>query len=954
MSYRVFFHFICFVCLFGGTSLFAQDFFGFGMDGEDDGDDIGSFFGGDTTPTPTPDPVPVDFGNARPAPAPVAAKSEAELILGLPSDPAEPLTSAKELEILEQSEAAFFESRPMSPIEMYQSAVVLSQHKGLKNVFSARMFEISELYLSNAEEYEIVERIGTKALLELKTVDGIGTRGEIIDKLLEGAQMYISNRPSLEKILLREEPKSPLEIMESLAIINGAGRLEVANSLLNSIRKQFDAEKVSDAECVAILEKLGTNELYKIASNEEFVPNGYHVVGEIMKKVRKFYSSRERIDSAIDRLALKGERTTIATAKKDDRERSEAVNVIWRGGEHSVKRLLERLHESDDPELDSEIATVLVSMKATSKEALCEAFRAGSEALAIKCAEILLRILPARELPVVFSGIYREDFSEETKEKLKEIALKRYSRLLEPEEAAAELYKLAIALHERETLPEIYVFDDFEDFSEEFSEETDETAEPIANGLSIVWDWNGSEMNFHKIPLLDAARRLSHLSARDAFRTFPKNRQIGKLYLEAFFERIVNENGLDNRIDTESNPLIVSEKEYLDALFPEVSPESVLLDCMNTDHSPAGITAVAFISARKSKPDELLSVPKNSDPGKRYAPIVRALSSRDPRVRFAALECIMDSDPQSSFPGSSMVLESLMYFARSTGDRKIVIGGRIQSESMRILGSLYPRGYIGHTAYKNREVMRHANSNPDTELVIIDSACTDPDFRTFVQDMRCDIRTAMTPIAIMTDDMNLLRKDSSSIPYPLLPKSQLGIFNPDFEHSLSVVFVYPVSEDDIERMVDKLIFMTGTKRVPEGIRLENARKSIDWITRILQRQMEPKSEKAFHFENLDGFAFDTLYSGVHTNRGLELAACVHSMDCQAGIVNVIMQNIYPMETRKHALVCYEKSLEINGPLLRGSRITQMYDRYNASEFESKEIQELLGKMLDHLETAVQK
>jgi len=63
--------------------------------------------------------------------------------------------------------------------------------------------------------------------------------------------------------------------------------------------------------------------------------------------------------------------------------------------------------------------------------------------------------------------------------------------------------------------------------------------------------------------------------------------------------------------------------------------------------------------------------------------------------------------------------------------------------------------------------------------------------------------------------------------------------------------------------------------------------------------------------------------------------------------------IYPMELREQAGKTFEESVARFGVLLRGAQIQRLYDRYNQSEHEPKESQELLSRLIDVVKEKVE-
>ena len=74
---------------------------------------------------------------------------------------------------------------------------------------------------------------------------------------------------------------------------------------------------------------------------------------------------------------------------------------------------------------------------------------------------------------------------------------------------------------------------------------------------------------------------------------------------------------------------------------------------------------------------------------------------------------------------------------------------------------------------------------------------------------------------------------------------------------------------------------------------------------------------------------------------------------QEALANFASQSGYSIDKREIATKCFADSVERFGTLLTTDQIQQQYDRYNASESDSKEVQKLMGQMLDAIEKRAQ-
>ena len=72
---------------------------------------------------------------------------------------------------------------------------------------------------------------------------------------------------------------------------------------------------------------------------------------------------------------------------------------------------------------------------------------------------------------------------------------------------------------------------------------------------------------------------------------------------------------------------------------------------------------------------------------------------------------------------------------------------------------------------------------------------------------------------------------------------------------------------------------------------------------------------------------------------------------QRELINFASQNGLPLEDRKKAVEAFARAVE-NGStlLLTRDEILRQYDRYNASESEAESTQQILGSILDAIES----
>jgi hypothetical protein len=145
--------------------------------------------------------------------------------------------------------------------------------------------------------------------------------------------------------------------------------------------------------------------------------------------------------------------------------------------------------------------------------------------------------------------------------------------------------------------------------------------------------------------------------------------------------------------------------------------------------------------------------------------------------------------------------------------------------------------------------------------------------------------------------------------------------------------------------------LRGTPPREGNVRLTQAKQALDWLREIKLAELE-SGQKIYHFDDFDSIVLDAMHSERRFESGLKLAAVVKSAAVQSAIYEMAANAVYPMEVRNQAGEAFEQSIERFGILLRGNQIQRLYDRYNQSEVEPKESQELLSRLIDAVEQKV--
>jgi hypothetical protein len=369
--------------------------------------------------------------------------------------------------------------------------------------------------------------------------------------------------------------------------------------------------------------------------------------------------------------------------------------------------------------------------------------------------------------------------------------------------------------------------------------------------------------------------------------------------------------------------------------------EEVLQFAIRKEHYAAAQVAAQMLGRLNDQ--DVLQPAANGKP----SPLIQAVMAKDRRVRFAALEAVMNLQPAAPYSGSGFVAETLVWFSRSDGQRILISAHPKLANAAKTAGFFISSGYRGELAQTCRTAMQCAAETPDTELIVVDRITSEPSVAELVQEIRNDPRTADIPVAVLSDNEIILESSPNFQNRPEMQKIDQLHPNAPFTVSLSQTYPYVVNEDAAKWVHNDLFTKTGIEHVPPAIRLEQARKSLGWIKTILEKNQNGR--KIYHFEDLEDTVLRALRSGGRIEEGLELAAVVKSNAMQAAIGETAANALFPIELRQKAANAFKKSIDNFGILLRGQQVQRLYDRYNAGESEPKESQKLLESLIDLVE-----
>jgi hypothetical protein len=438
-----------------------------------------------------------------------------------------------------------------------------------------------------------------------------------------------------------------------------------------------------------------------------------------------------------------------------------------------------------------------------------------------------------------------------------------------------------------------------------------------------VWTWDAQQKT--SVPLRLEAQDASLLFAArlswDLYQIAPENVDYRRLALLTNLEWAKQQGGLDQ-------PLDLSEGSWAArlAVVGVEALEDLLTYAMET-RRPVAATAAVELLGRMGNASLVQAV------GGKPRPLVLALLNEDRRLRMAAAEAILELDPRRAYAGSSHLTEVLGYVARTVGTRRaLVVHPRLET-AQSLAGLLLDMGFEADAATSGREAFRLAIRHPDYEFALISDAVDQPPVRELIQMFRKDPRTSRLAIGLMGRQGTL--------------ESAEAFAETD---ARVLAFPQPVDADGMTFQAGRLLRMVGRELVGDEERLQQATRA---MSHLLQLTAQPEIYDFYDFHRQIQAFQSALATPVLAPQAAVLLGRLGSPEAQRALVTLASQHARALSDRQAAADAFAKAVRSRGLLLTRDEILLQYDRYNRSEFLDAGTQQVLGQILDAIESPSQ-
>ena len=437
-------------------------------------------------------------------------------------------------------------------------------------------------------------------------------------------------------------------------------------------------------------------------------------------------------------------------------------------------------------------------------------------------------------------------------------------------------------------------------------------------GSVVLWNWDAKKkvMVPTEVSSETAARVIASRRAKDLYEIRPDLGRNREIYLLTQFEAAKRLAGKNEKVDAEalSRRLSLSASEV----------ESILQRAMDLELIPA---AIACCEILESIGTESLLTQYSTRPG----PLVKAILFGDRFLQFAAFEAIATIDPQEAYPGSSYMTSLAVHLAQSQNRASALVGHNKSGVGQTFAALLNDSGVFGESVSNARDFFRQATSNPDIEMLFVTDTLNSPHYAELIQQLRSDWRTRRLPIAFLFRDYERNKRVTFRLP----------------DDDLLLTVPFSADPELVATNVANLSKLYDPWRLSNVDRRRHGAAAIRWIAKVSSdRETYSFCDLGTQQESLARL----LYMPGFAEKASTVLASLGTPNSQRELINFASQSGLPIADREKVAQAFVQSVETGGILLTSVEIRRQYDRYNASETEPKETQDVLATILDAIES----
>ena len=687
-----------------------------------------------------------------------------------------------------------------------------------------------------------------------------------------------------ESAVLTPGPQTAPEWIRAAVIISRVGRKPLAKLLFT---KSIDAPGTPE-QFAEMLDDVGPDKLYAITRDPQLGDQTREVCDRVITEARKWWENPDTIRRAFEQ--------TMAGSQQN---KENAVLALRKGDIVSLNILFTELFSEDELRAD-QAAEILCGFGQSARDALMAAVaQIQDDSQLRKIAAVIGRTKGFLCVDPLLARYWDEELSDSARQALGDAIERQLGEIPDREQAAIDAAAQGVRYFDKKVPCPASSPDDIPCWS---------------------WDVNTGELRrsfltFDQYCRKNAAEEFLCAKALDG-----DSLSISSFAALVLAEETIYRGGLDSPVDLDAFKERFGREKPNDWLL---ALEQALL----TGHEKGGIIPAMLLGETK----DVSLVTGAGDPAEPTT-LVRAASSKDRRLRFAAVSAIDQIDPPVSFPGCSQAINTLLHFSSASGKRYAIIGTS-KLEMASIIGNVFADGSVRVVpTTTGSELLRLAQDNADVEYVVASSFLRKPDVRTIAQAMAVDYRTSDIPIFVTIEEEYY---------EPMADLHAASAPN-------AVALPLPQDRQTGQWALEELYRQTNPEQEPAEVRLEQAKKAIGMLSRRLaegQSFCEP--------ETLDKIAVNFLHRGEVRDEARSFALGIGTGTVQTELVAACVDRSIPMAERKKFLDASRDHIEKYGLRLRGPLLRQIDSMLLESDQLPDQDKELLNDLYnlvkDHMD-----
>ncbi|MCA9263929.1 MAG: hypothetical protein KDA60_08755 [Planctomycetales bacterium] len=693
-------------------------------------------------------------------------------------------------------------------------------------------------------------------------------------------------RPVASRAVEIIRESQPDTIDELLSAIDNLIKLG-APDLAHEYLQQVLTKATDEATLAQIANDYGSAFLIRIARDDRLAPAGHELAAKSLAAARHLAQTPSRIDQLID-----------ALRSADVSRRRRALRHLGDAGDAAVWPLAKATADAISPAERSQLLLGLISLGPDAVEPMYALRRAPSPQLRAVAIDVLGH---AETQSRALTHLY-------------------YPTLMDPapevQQSAARIWQvLGIASPTIEqAIPQLRTrIRDLLDHGDLF-------AFADHQGLSSSWrfDMEMSQLVADRVPRPAAAAIEAARLADDLYRLNPATREDQVLFIEAQVAASKWKHGLDA-------PLAQAAPDFLQQIagMGVDVVEQALADAIKHDLTTAAAGLAEILGAYR---DPAVLQGWEGRP----RPLVQALRHGDRRVAFAAGSAIMEIDPQQAYVGAADMMDLAGFLAGSNGTRRALLIHPRLDQGSNILGLLQQSGVIGDQVVEARRALQQSRQHPDYEFILLSDRVYGPRWYELYQQLRRDPRVGRLPIAILAQSIHLNEIRQLTL-----------------SDKRTMVYPEPYSVETVRSLLDELYANLAGHATSADMRLSQASAAIRWMDHIAADESRYRFYELMPWEER---LADSLYTPQLARPAMRALARWATPEAQLALVDYASQGDHPEEMRRAAAHAFNYAVHQRGLQLTGRQVARQYDRYNASETQSVATQEILGAILDVIES----